>query len=99
MARNSGQGAGQVHRHGALAHTAFAAAHGNHLFHAGDGLAFGHLPMAATTGPMACTADRRCPCRRAHFDLHVGDAIHPQGGVADGLGDAGLLALGEAWQG
>jgi hypothetical protein len=31
--------------------------------------------------------------------LHVGDAIHPQGGFADFLGKAALLALGKARQG
>ena len=48
-----GQGAGQVHRHGALAHAPFAAAHGDDLFDAGDGLALG-ATTAMACGPNRC---------------------------------------------
>jgi hypothetical protein len=98
-------GAGQVHRHGALAYTAFAAAHGDHLAHPRNALARWRLAMAP--GSMAGSTDRGGGRGRAgrsafglgQFDLHILDSGHRQQGLA-GLGrDAVTLAGSETRQG
>ena len=88
----TGQGTGQVHRHRALAHAAFAAAHGDHVPYARNALAFGRLSMAGL-------ANRPLTGGLAQFDLHLVDSIQPQQDLPRFAGDPLPLALGESRQG
>ena len=93
----TGQGASQVHSHGALANAAFATADGDHLLHAWNGLPFRHLTVACLAdAPGLRTA--LLLSGRAQFDLHIIDAIELQQSLATLLGDAFPLALGKAGQ-
>jgi hypothetical protein len=96
----AGQGTGQIHGHGALAHAALAAAHGNHLFHSRDRLAWRQLTAGAGSRTMPCGADRRAlvSCRLTHLDLHIADALDGKHGLPCLAGDPALLALGEGRQ-
>ena len=86
------QGTGQIHRHRALAHAAFAAAHRNHMPNARNALAFGRLSMAGL-------ANRPLTGGLAQFDLHLIDPVQFQQDLSGFTGDPFTLALGESRQG
>ena len=97
-----GQGAGQVHRHGALANAALATAHGDHLLHPRNRLALGPAPVAAGADRgslVGMAAGAGLGRGRGQFDLHIVDALEAKQG-RPGLADDPLpLAGGKARQG
>ena len=86
-----GQGAGEVHSDGALADTALAAAHGDHLSDTGN-----RLPLRRLT--MSGLADAPLTGRLPHFDLNVLDAVKLCEQMARLAGNPLLLTLGESRQ-
>ena len=85
------QGASQVDGHGAFANTAFAAAHGNHLLNALDGLA--RLTLAMAGGTNGCSL-----ARLGQFDLHAVNAVEGFEAAARLRRNAVALTLGKAWK-
>ena len=85
------QGAGQVDGHGAFAHPAFAAAHGDHLLDALDGLA--RLTLA-----MAGGSDGRSFAGLGQLDLNAVNAVEGLQAAARLGRNAVPLTLGKARQ-
>ena len=86
-----GQGAGEVHRNGALADTAFAAAHGDHLPHAWNRLTLRRLTMSGLADPPLTGG-------LSHFDLNLFDAVELGEQSARFAGNSLPLTLGESRQ-
>ena len=90
-----GQGAGQIDGHGALAHSALAAADGNHLFHSGDRLALRDLAMTGLADAAAALATL-LRSWASKLDLNVVNTVEFEKTFTTLLGDAFPLALGKA---
>ena len=86
-----GQGAGEVHCDGALADTALAAAHCDHMTHTRNRLTLCRLPVPRL-------ADAPLTGWLTDFDLNLIDAVELRAKMARFAGDSLLLTLGESRQ-